>query len=317
MKPHHKFQVLVKSEVQKLADRILQEKIKGKRDIDRALADLSRKLHVGIKELRKALLAQALKEAKTKYGTVANIRQILGMDKNDLSNVETIEATDLLMLIGRVFSKDRISSKIDRDGNIVKSIINMDKSLDNIPKEVVKRMRSTILAGFIAGDSPQDIAKDLLYKNYDDVAVGWVELIAGYIMHAAQQDTNLELFKRNKKYIGWLKFQTAEDDRVEDVCEICQIETETMKYSPSKYPRYCVPPKHFGCRCALVAGDYKTKPNTDTVKKIVKGKRVNGKCVPPAWLKSGMKYSNIKKIVGVCEFEYVEYFNPPKNTTIS
>ncbi len=82
-------------------------------------------------------------------------------------------------------------------------------------------------------------------------------------------------------------------------CNLCHELHGTMWLNKYEIPNWAKPPLHNGCTCKLI-------PNSNVTDKIlqVNGNTLEGRCVPPSWLKSMQGISNIKKIKGICSFRY-------------
>jgi len=238
------------------------------------------------------------------------------MAVNQANTIKSMSKADISIMIDRMFSSEIIFEELSGK-KIIKKAVSIIDNLEGSTKRTIKDVRASILGGYISGSSPAEIASSLIGSQRAKKERRYLKTISFTILHKANELSNLETFIINERYVDWIKYQTAVDDRVDDVCEHAELDSVQAKLKPSEYKRekMAVPSLHWGCRCYLKA----MNSEDDTAKMImnakkrklivryVDGVRVKGKCTPPKWLKSSKTISNIKKIVGKCRYSYKEY----------
>lgn len=242
------FKQQVNDEVKRFITDIIDGKYRNRRELKKALKALLDRLQVPIKEFTERLEEQMVKSAiQAEHAAVKML-----MASSQIENIARLSQADIENIIETIAVTDIVFKRVSK-GKVIKYTANMRNWVQKLGTDTVKRIESATLAGYISGDSPEEIARNIKRTHNIKKYEKDVKLISETWMHRAQQETNLQLFKANRKYIDWIKYQTAEDYRVDDECIECQSESERKKYSPTQYPADCIPPLHPRCRCALVA----------------------------------------------------------------
>jgi len=136
---------------------------------------------------------------------------------------------------------------------IIKKAVSIIDNLEGSTKRTVKDVRASILGGYISGSSPAEIASSLIGSQRAKKERRYLKTISFTILHKANELSNLETFIINERYVDWIKYQTAVDDKVDDVCSKAEARSIKQELTPSEYARQgeAIPSLHWGCRCYL------------------------------------------------------------------
>jgi len=309
-----KYQSEVNQLIKQIVSQILEGKLTSKKAINQALARLSKDIKVPIAQLKVRLIEEAKVSATASAHSV--VKQLMAL--NQQAVIKSMTATDISVMVDKIFNGLLPFKKI-KNGKTIDYAIRVDDWFAYLGDDVVKKVKQGILGSYINGEHPAEVARNVLLNTDQNSKANRakVKALTFTLVHKANEASNLQTFIDNERYVEWVKYQTAVDERVDDVCEHAELDSVQLKLKPSEYAKenMPIPSLHVFCRCYLKAmnGEDDTAKMIMNAKKrklivrYVDGVRVKGKCTPPKWLKSSKTISNIKKIVGKCRYSYKEY----------
>jgi len=298
-------------DVKKITDKLVEQILKGnlsKRRINELIAKYAKKLKMPTEKFIERLHERATKSADDAKASM--ILTLMGLNKQAL--ITDLTAKEVQSLVDVIFAKEIVFTRWKNKDkkSFIRETYDLNKWLSTLPKTTAEQVRKRMMGSFINGDTPAQMASSLKDKNATKKVKRNIKTMYETIQYRARNLSNIEIMKKNEKYIGWVEWVTVDDIRVDEVCVALSDESVEKKYKPSELPLTMMPPSHFNCRCSLqprIKGIDRDKHVSTRIKKIWVGEKIGRKCTKPSWLVSGMKYSNIKKVKGKCEWSYYEY----------
>ena len=246
------YQKRVNKLIQSLVSDILDGKLTNKKAINKALAKLSKDIGVPLNELKVRLATQA---KDTSLEASHKIAKLL-MAQNQDAVIKSMTADEVSIMVDKIF-KGLLPFKKIKNGKTIDFAINVDDWFAYLGDDMVKKVKQGILGAYIDGSSPVEVARNLLRNTELNSKANRAKIkaLTFTLVHKANETANLETFIKNERYIDWIKYQTAVDDRVDDVCEQAELESIQLKLKPTEYKeqRLAIPSLHVSCRCYIKA----------------------------------------------------------------
>jgi len=229
----------IQEQIQKLKDRLQgNQGHLNRQKIEVLLVDLKRDL-----QRAEASYLQALKDNQFQLINAGNLMLIqryqnfIGLSREEVKALQkNLKEIQLNEFIGKT---TKIRSKT----------VNIEQMIKNISNVVQRDLRAEIIGGYAEGLHPNEIAQ-VIGKGSSRKIKRHIKTVTRAVIDKTRQQTNLEVFEKND--VKWIDFVTADDDRVETVCQKYSQDAKANHYSPEDFPKHMVPQVHFGCRCVLV-----------------------------------------------------------------
>ena len=167
----------------------------------------------------------------------------------------TLEAGGTAATLKKI-NKDRMAKIIKTDNLLFvyktkkgdkKASVSVKSLLASPADNAVKKIKSIITAGAIAGDSPTKIARDIK-RDFVSVNKYNTRTVVRTLMAEAQTSADKQMYKDNEEYIQHFIYVATLDTRTTTICRFYDGRVY-KQYPPMKY----VPPLHPNCRSDLVA----------------------------------------------------------------
>jgi len=239
-------------DVKKITDKLVEQILKGnlsRRRINELIAKYAKKLKIPTQKFIERLHERATKSADDAKASM--ILTLMGLNKQAL--ITDLTAKEVQSLVDVIFAKEIVFTRWKNKDkkSFIHETYNLGDWLDNLPKTIAEQVRKRMMGSYINGDVPSKMASTILDRNASKKLRRNIKTMYETIHYRARNISNIEIMKKNEKYIDWVKWQTVEDERVDEVCGKLQEESIKMKYKPSELPTTMTPPSHFNCRCAL------------------------------------------------------------------
>ena len=157
--------------------------------------------------------------------------------------------------IAKLIKTDTIIFSYKTKQGVKKSSVNVRSLLDSPTQNAIKKVKSIMTAGAIAGDNPMKIARDIKHE-FVSVNKHHTRTIIRTLIAEAQESADKEMYRLNDEYIGHYKFIATLDTRTTSVCRGLDGRNFT------EYPKISLtPPLHHNCRSSIVQIPKGYKPN--------------------------------------------------------
>ena len=233
----------ITSELNKLVEHILSSKL-SRKEIAKMIRIFKENLKRPTNELRERLQVDAHDSAIEAQHKAKKLLMLLSQD----AMLQSLTVDEVDKLVDRVFTKDLVFTKFSK-GKLISYTANMNDVINRLPDNVSDKIRSSILASYISGDTPAQTASNVLGNANKKQIRRNLKTIASTIIYQARMDANLESLETNHKYFSHYVYKTAKDEKVDHICRPMDGKTWDKL---SDIPENEKPLRHYNCRCNIM-----------------------------------------------------------------